>query len=174
MINIICANKQKRRHFHAKTTSPNVYINIGVGSRDLIIDEAHTALGIFLVFFPACCLLRFAAFFIVGLPLFGPKVAFEDAHQVQKSLIWISWHNDMEEVKFKMHPKGTVPPFRMLSRGTVPQFKMHPRGTLDFYDIILSLNLDCIATSTTKVVLEAQWGICPAPCVLRQYTVVFA
>ena len=28
-------------------------------------------------------------------------------------------------------------------------------------------------TSTT-VVLEAQWGICPAPCVLRQYTVVFA
>ena len=29
-------------------------------------------------------------------------------------------------------------------------------------------------TSTTKVVLEAQWGICSAPCVLRQYTVVFA
>ena len=25
-----------------------------------------------------------------------------------------------------------------------------------------------------KVVMEAQWGICPAPCVLRQYTVVFA
>ena len=29
-------------------------------------------------------------------------------------------------------------------------------------------------TSTTKVVLEAQWGICPAPCVLRQYKVVVA
>ena len=27
-----------------------------------------------------------------------------------------------------------------------------------------------ISTSTTKVVLEAQWGICPALCVLRQYT----
>ena len=31
-----------------------------------------------------------------------------------------------------------------------------------------------ILTNTTKVVLEAQWGICPAPCVLSQYTVVFA
>ena len=31
--------------------------------RDLFIDEAHMALGIFPVFFPACCLLRFAAFF---------------------------------------------------------------------------------------------------------------
>ena len=29
-------------------------------------------------------------------------------------------------------------------------------------------------TSSTKVVLEARWGICPAPSVLRQYTVVFA
>ena len=29
-------------------------------------------------------------------------------------------------------------------------------------------------TSTTKVVLEPQWGICSAPCVLCQYTVVFA
>ena len=29
-------------------------------------------------------------------------------------------------------------------------------------------------TSTTKVVLEAQWGICPALCVLRQYKFVFA
>ena len=31
-----------------------------------------------------------------------------------------------------------------------------------------------IKTSTTKVILEAQWGICSAQCVLRQYTVVFA
>ena len=29
-----------------------------------------------------------------------------------------------------------------------------------------------LITSTTKVILEAQWGICSAPCVLRQYTVV--
>merc|ERR1719312_206220 len=47
-----CANKQKRGHFHAKTTSAKLYIYIGVGSRDLIIDEAHTALGIFPVFSP--------------------------------------------------------------------------------------------------------------------------
>ena len=31
-----------------------------------------------------------------------------------------------------------------------------------------------MATRTPKVVLEAQVGICPAPCVLRQFTVVFA
>ena len=31
-----------------------------------------------------------------------------------------------------------------------------------------------IKTSTTKVILEAQWGICSAQCVLRQYTVIFA
>ena len=31
-----------------------------------------------------------------------------------------------------------------------------------------------VLTSTTMVVLEAQWGIRPEPCVLRQYTVVFA
>ena len=43
-------NKQKRPH--EKTTSAKLYIYIGVGSRDLFIDEAHTALGIFLVFFP--------------------------------------------------------------------------------------------------------------------------
>ena len=47
-----CAHKQKRRHFHAKTTSAKLYIYIGVGSRNLFIDEAHTALGIFRVFFP--------------------------------------------------------------------------------------------------------------------------
>ena len=46
-----------------KTTSAKLYIYIGVGSRDLFIDEAHTALGIPQYFFPACCLLRFAAFF---------------------------------------------------------------------------------------------------------------
>ena len=35
--------------------------------------------------------------------------------------------------------------------------------------------LRCPKTSATKVVLVlvAQWGICSAPCVLRQYTVVF-
>ena len=58
-----CANKQKRRVFHAKMTSAKLYIYIGVGSRDLFINEAHMALGIFPVFFPACCLVRFAAFY---------------------------------------------------------------------------------------------------------------
>ena len=52
------AHKQKRRHFHAKTTSAKLYYYIGVRSRDLFIDEAHTVLDIF----PACCLVRFAAF----------------------------------------------------------------------------------------------------------------
>ena len=42
---------KERRHFHAKTTSAKLYIYIGVGSRDLFIDEAHTALDIF-HFFP--------------------------------------------------------------------------------------------------------------------------
>ena len=45
--NCLCAHKQKRRHFHAKTTSAKLYVYIGVGSRDLFIDEAHTTLGIF-------------------------------------------------------------------------------------------------------------------------------
>ena len=53
------AHKQKRRHFHAKTTSAKLYYYIGVRPRDLFIDEAHTVLHIF----PACCLVRFAAFF---------------------------------------------------------------------------------------------------------------
>ena len=48
----IRGNAQKRRHFHAKTTSAKLYIYIGVGSRDLFIDEANTALGIFPAFFP--------------------------------------------------------------------------------------------------------------------------
>ena len=39
-------------HVHAKTISAKLYIYIGVGSRDLFIDEAQTALGIFPVFFP--------------------------------------------------------------------------------------------------------------------------
>ena len=42
-----------RRHFHAKTTSAKLYKYIGVGERDLYIDETHTALNIF----------RFAVFF---------------------------------------------------------------------------------------------------------------
>ena len=49
-----CAQKQKRRHFHTKTTSAKLYMYIGVGPRDLYIDEAHMALDIF-------C---FAAFFL--------------------------------------------------------------------------------------------------------------
>ena len=52
MINIICTHKQKRGHFHAKTTSAKLYIYIGLGSRNLFIDEAHTSRGIFPVFFP--------------------------------------------------------------------------------------------------------------------------
>ena len=40
-------------------TSAKLYIYIGVGSRDLFIDGAHTALDIF----HACCLVRFDAFF---------------------------------------------------------------------------------------------------------------
>ena len=57
------AHKQKRRHFHAKTTSAKIYIYNGVGARDLYIDKAHTALDIF----------RFAAFFmkLVGLGFFS-------------------------------------------------------------------------------------------------------
>ena len=55
---IASAHKQKRRHFHAKTTSAKLYYYIGVSWRDLFIDEAHTMLDIF----PACCLVRFAAF----------------------------------------------------------------------------------------------------------------
>ena len=47
------AHKRKRRHFHAKTTSAKHYIYVGVGSRDLFIDEAHMALDIF----------RYAVFF---------------------------------------------------------------------------------------------------------------
>ena len=59
LINIIyvacsCANKQKKRHFHAKATSAKLYIYNGVVARDLYIDEAHMALDIF----------RFAAFFL--------------------------------------------------------------------------------------------------------------
>ena len=38
---------------HTKTTSAKLYIYIGVGARDLYIDEAHTALDI---------LFRFAVF----------------------------------------------------------------------------------------------------------------
>ena len=38
--------------FSSKTTSAKLYIYIVVGSRDLFIDKAHTALGIFPVFFP--------------------------------------------------------------------------------------------------------------------------
>ena len=47
MINITYAHKQKRRHFHAKTTSAKLYIYNGVGARDLYIGEADTALDIF-------------------------------------------------------------------------------------------------------------------------------
>ena len=65
MINIIYAarhcpyaQKHKRRHFHAKTTSAKLYIYIEVGSRDLFIDEADTVLDIF----------RFAVFIPCMLP----------------------------------------------------------------------------------------------------------
>ena len=51
-------NRQKRGHFYAKTTSAKLYIYIGVGSRDLFIEKAHTALDIF----------RFAVFFPCMLP----------------------------------------------------------------------------------------------------------
>ena len=50
-----CPHKQERQHFYAKMTRANLYVYIGVGARDLYIDEAHTALDMF----------RFAAFFII-------------------------------------------------------------------------------------------------------------
>ena len=42
----------ERQHFHAETTSAKLYIYIGVRSRDLFIDKAHTALGMLPVFLP--------------------------------------------------------------------------------------------------------------------------
>ena len=60
-----CAHKQKRRHFHVKITSVNLYIYTGVGARNLYIDEAHTALDIF----------RFAAFFLGKQEKTGPNRA---------------------------------------------------------------------------------------------------
>ena len=53
-----CSHRQKKRHFHAKTTSAKLYIYIGVGPRDLFIDIAHMALDQF----------RFAVFFPCMLP----------------------------------------------------------------------------------------------------------
>ena len=44
--------------FYAKTTSAKLYIYIGLGARDMFIDEAHMALDIF----------RFAVFFPCMLP----------------------------------------------------------------------------------------------------------
>ena len=38
---------QTEKHFHAKNTCAKLYIYIGVGARDLYIDETHTALDIF-------------------------------------------------------------------------------------------------------------------------------
>ena len=63
-----CVHNQKRRHFHTKTTSAKPYIYIGVGSRDLLTK--HTGRWAY-YFFPACCLLRFAAFFLPPI-VFGP------------------------------------------------------------------------------------------------------
>ena len=59
MINIIYAAlhiraQTEKTTFYAKTTNAKLYIYIGVGARDLYIDEAHIALDIF-------C---FAAFFV--------------------------------------------------------------------------------------------------------------
>ena len=56
MRHCLCTHKQKRRHFHSKTTRAKLYIYIGVGARDMYmyIDEAHMALDIF----------RFAVFFV--------------------------------------------------------------------------------------------------------------
>ena len=59
-----CANKQKRWHLHGKTTIAKLYIYIGVGSRELFIDEAHTALGIFSVFFPCMLPIPLCRFFM--------------------------------------------------------------------------------------------------------------
>ena len=61
MINIIYAAlpmhaQTEKTTFSCKETSAKLYICIGVGGRDLYIDEAHTALDIF----------RFAAFFSLG------------------------------------------------------------------------------------------------------------
>ena len=92
-----CANKQKRRHFHAKTTSAKLYIHIGVGSRDLFIDEAHKALGIFPVFFPCmlptplCGILKSDQWFksyayLCDMLIYVPQVEF---CKYIKAIIWV-------------------------------------------------------------------------------------
>ena len=68
-----------------------------MGSRDLLIDEAHMALGIF----PACCLLRFAAFFLKYLwtkffwgpnffwqTFFWPKIKLIHQNEVNNVPVW--------------------------------------------------------------------------------------
>ena len=42
MLNLKCY--QKRQHYNAKTTNVKLYIYIGVGTRDMYIDEEHMAL----------------------------------------------------------------------------------------------------------------------------------
>ena len=56
-------HKQKRRHFHAKMTSVKLYIYIGVGEGTCSLTKHTRRWAYSQYLFPACCLLRFAAFF---------------------------------------------------------------------------------------------------------------
>ena len=47
MIDHILINIHTYIHTYIHTTSAKLYIYIGVGARDLYIDESHTALDIF-------------------------------------------------------------------------------------------------------------------------------
>ena len=57
------AYKQKRRHFHAKTTGAKLYIFIGVGQGTCLLTKHTRHWAYSRYFFPASCLLCFAVFF---------------------------------------------------------------------------------------------------------------
>ena len=78
-----CAYKQKRRHFHAKMTSAKLYIYIGVGQGTCLLTKHTRRWAYSRYFFPACCLLRFAAFFSVCMQTSRTtvKTEFQKMHQ---------------------------------------------------------------------------------------------
>ena len=84
-------NKQKRRHFHAKTTCAKLYIYIGVGSRNLFIDEIHGSGHIPGIFSLHAAYSALRQFFRLTMFVKSKCTSFLFYLKVAENALWFGW-----------------------------------------------------------------------------------
>ena len=99
-------------------------------------------------------------------------------HPVGPEYFLLSWYPDIENLykRYQVKQPLLVLGLAMMSAGKLPWNTLETK--LNYYETIIEISIKTLQTlaeiSLKNSIKIPQSGICPAPCVLRQWTVIFA